>query len=867
MAGFFGKIKKVFARAPAPSVDELRAVFKRRYQAFKMLLAANNTALQLMSDMESAAYGNYSFGMAFIRSHCTAICVNVFTMIKYLGELAGEKYQKLETVFGEIKEEIDLTLSKKALPPLTERVLPLAQTNKEMADAVGSKMANLGELINRVEGVPVPGGFVITAAGYERFLAHNNLQEEINRRLQMLEAEEMADLYRLSSEIQMSIINSEVPADLAQEIISSYQELAAQVGQEVRVSLRSSAIGEDSVNTSFAGQYRSELNVSPELLLPVYKEIVASKYALTAITYRLHKGIRDEDVAMCVGCMQMVDAAAGGVMYSRDPMDIRSDAIYINAVHGLAKTVVDGSATPDLLVISRKEPLSIIKKEIADKKHKFICLPDEGVCREVTDEDSSQAAISDAQALALARYALRLEDHFQGPQDIEWSIDQAGQIYILQSRPLQQMVVTERDERELTSDIDNPIILRGGEMASPGVAAGPAYLVANNLDLLQFPEGAVLVTAFPHPNWAPVLSRAVALVTDRGGITGHLANVSREFHLPALFNTGEATKKIKNGDLITVDAEGHTVYAGRVESLLALGEKRDNLMMDTPVFETLKEVMAYVTPLNLTNPDGPDFRIKNCRTLHDITRYVHEVSVKELFDYEKNKALSKHFIKRLVAEVPMQWFVLDLEDGFKVETPGREIHLNDIASVPMQALWQGITAVKWEGPPPIDAGGFMSIIGQAATNRNLDVAGPSVFGNINYFMISKNFCNLTSRFGFHFSTVEALVGDNPHENYLRFAFKGGAADYPRRLARARLVQEVLEKYDFKVDIKEDSVFARMDIGPKEYMLTRLRILGYLSVHTRQLDMVMANQDQAGHYHHKLLEDIETAILPLEPKDD
>ena len=728
-------------------------------------------------------------------------------------------------------------------------------------------MANLGELISRVEGIRVPEGFVITAAGYERFLTHNDLQEEINRRLQAVEAEEMADLYRLSSEIQMRIINSEVPEDLAAEISAAYRRLAQRVGREIRVSLRSSAIGEDGVKTSFAGQYRSELNVSPELLLGVYKEIVASKYALTAITYRLHKGIRDEDVAMCVGCMQMVDAAAGGVMYSRDPIDIRSDAVFINAVHGLAKTVVDGTASPDLLVVSRKEPLNIIKKEIADKKHKFVCLPEEGVCREVMDQDSSQAAISDEQAVDLARYALKLEEHFQSPQDIEWSIDQAGKIYILQSRPLQQLTVTDREELEKTSDIDNPIILRGGEMASPGVGSGPAYLVANNLDLLQFPEGAVLVTAFPHPNWAPVLSRSVALITDRGGITGHLANVSREFQLPALFNTGEATKKIKNGDIITVDAEGHTVYEGRVESLLALGGRQDKLMVGTPVYETLKEVMARITPLNLTNPDGPDFRIKNCRTLHDITRYVHEVAVKELFDYEKNKAISKHFIKRLVAEVPMQWFVLDLEDGFKEDTPGREIHLANIASEPMLALWEGITAVKWEGPPPIDAGGFMSIIGQAATNRNLDVTGPSVFGNINYFMISKNFCNLTSRFGFHFSTVEALVGDNPHENYLRFAFKGGAADYPRRLARARLVQEVLEKYDFKVDIKEDSVFARMDIGPKDYMLTRLRILGYLSVHTRQLDMVMANEEQAGHYHYKILQDIETAILPLGKEDE
>lgn len=856
MTGLLAKLKSVFSRPPAPTVEELRAVFRRRYQAFKMLLAANNTALQLMSDMESAAYGNYSFGMAFVRSHCTAICVNVYAMIKYLGELAGDKYQQLETVFEGIKENIDQTLSRKAPPPLTEFVLPLSRTDKEMADAVGSKMANLGELISRVEGIPVPQGFVVTAAGYERFLAYNNLQEEINRRLQAVEAEEMADLYRLSSEIQMNIINSEVPEDLGAEIMAAYKNLAAAVGREVRVSLRSSAIGEDSAQTSFAGQYRSELNVSPEHLLQVYKEIVASKYALTAITYRLHKGIRDEDVAMCVGCMEMVDAAAGGVMYSRNPMDIRSDAVFINAVHGLAKTVVDGSATPDLMVISRQEPLSILKKDIADKKHKFICLPEEGVCREVTDEASTLAAITDEQALELARYALRLEEHFQSPQDIEWSIDQAGNIYILQSRPLQQMTVADRPERDIASGIEAPIILRGGEMASPGVAAGPASIVANNLDLLQFPEGAVLVTAFPHPNWAPVLSRAVAVVTDRGGITGHLANVSREFHLPALFNTGEATKKIKNGDIITVDAEGHTIYEGRVESLLALGNRQANLMVGTPVYETLKEVMAHITPLNLTNPDGPDFRIKNCRTLHDITRYVHEVSVKELFDYEKNKNLAKHFIKRLVAEVPMQWFVLDLEDGFTEDTPDREIHISKIASVPMLALWEGINTVKWEGPPPVDAGGFMAIIGQAATNRNLEVTGPSVFGNINYFMISKNFCNLTSRFGFHFSTVEALTGEEPFENYLRFTFKGGAADQARKGLRARFVADLLEHYDFKVDVNEDALFARLEGEALPYMLTRLKVLGYVTIHTRQLDMIMLSDADVEYYQEKITADLE-----------
>jgi pyruvate,water dikinase len=209
----------------------------------------------------------------------------------------------------------------------------------------------------------------------------------------------------------------------------------------------------------------------------------------------------------------------------------------------------------------------------------------------------------------------------------------------------------------------------------------------------------------------------------------------------------------------------------------------------------------------------------------------------------------------------MQWWVLDLENGFKEDVPGKEIRLDNIASIPMLALWQGITAVRWEGPPPVDARGFMSVLAQSASQPQLEAAGPGFFANLNYFMISKNFCHLSSRFGFHFSTVEALVGEDQHENFLRFAFKGGGADFHRRLGRANLVQEILERYHFKVDIKGDSVFARLEDEPMDYMLERLRILGYMSVHTRQLDMVMKNPAQVGHYHHKIIEDIENSVLP------
>jgi pyruvate, water dikinase len=863
MASFFQRLKKSFAKKPPVSLDELRDDFRKKYHAFRLLLASNNAALHLMTELELALQGNQSFSMTFIRSNATAISVNVFSIIKYLNELTNNKYVNLEPVFSNIQAGLEKVLSRRPEVTIEDLVLPLSRVTKEMAGGVGAKMANVGELRNQMSDLTVPDGFVVTAAAYELFLAHNQLQDEINRRIQAMELDDIANIYRLSSEIQMHIINSEMPPALGDAITAAVQDLAAAHGSDLRVSLRSSAIGEDSENVSFAGQYRSELNVSPDNLFPVYKEILASKYAPTAITYRLNKGIRDEDVAMCVGVMQMVDSRAGGVMYSRNPNNIGSDEIFINAVHGLAKMVVDGSGSPDLWVISRHAPLTIVAREIADKQQKFVCLPEEGVCREELDTEGRQPALSDVQALELARLSLRLEEHFHKPQDIEWCIDQQGKLFLLQSRPLKQLDLSARPEAAAGDPVANPLLYQGGQMASPGVAAGQAFLVTTNADLLNFPEGAVLLTAVPHPGWAPLLARAAAVVTDRGGITGHLANVAREFRVPALFNTGGATQKIPQGAMITVDADGLAIYEGQVESLLDLAAQRTSPMLGTPVYETLQEVLAFITPLHLTNPDSSEFRPKYCRTFHDIIRFSHEVSVRELFNYDANKELSKHFIKKLVVDVPMQWWVLDLEDGFREDIPGKEIRINNIVSIPMLALWQGINAVKWEGPPPLDARGFMAVVAQSASQPQLEAAGPGFNANLNYFMISRNFCHLSSRFGFHFSTVEALVGEDQHENFVRFVFKGGGADFSRRLGRSRLVQETLERYHFKVDIKGDSVFARLEDEPMGYMLERLRILGYISVHTRQLDMVMLDQGQVEYYSQKIIGDIENYILKPE----
>lgn len=865
MPNFIEAFKRLILRRPAAETDqaeveELRSAFKSRYHAFKLLLAANNKALEIMSDMERALRGGQPYGMSYIRANCTAVSVNVFQIVKNMDALAPGKYGVLLERFRAVQEEVNKVLAQQRPQEGQSLVLALEEVDREMADQVGAKMANLGELKNRV-GLTVPPGFVISALAYHRFFAHNDLQAEIDRRIQAATLERMDHLFALSSGIQQLIVKAQVPPDLETAILWAYRDLEAKAHPGVTVSLRSSALGEDDAGLSFAGQYRSQLNVHAEHLLDSYREIVASKYSLQAIHYRLSRGIRDEDVAMCVGCMAMVDAKAGGVTYTRNALNIRDQNIYITSVWGLPKSVVDGSTPADLFVTDRGQPPAILEQRVASKERKFVCYPEEGVCRlDLTGQSALEPSLSPDQVRDLALVAIRLEEYYGSPQDIEWAIAPDGQALLLQCRPLQQSHAEQGPSAPLAV-AGASVLLGGGVTASPGVAFGPVYWVRKDRDALEFPQGAVLVCAQSAPRWAALLSRAAAVVAQEGGVAGHLANVAREFQVPGLFGLGAAAEALENGQEVTVDADGLTIYAGRVEELLARTGTRKNLMEGSPVHQTLVQVMAHIAPLTLINPDAPEFKAANCQTLHDLTRFCHEKAVHEMFSFGKEHHFSERSSKQLFYKVPMQWWVINLDDGLKEDADVKYVHLDNVASIPMLALWEGIIAVPWAGPPPVDAKGLASVMFQATTNRALVTSVKSSYANRNYFMISKNFCSLYSRFGFHFSTVESMVSERASENYISFSFKGGAADFGRRLARTQMVAALLEEYGFQVQVKEDAAFARIEGLDQETMEGRLKVLGYLSMHTRQLDMVMGNPAAAAHFAQKMRQDL-AGVCPL-----
>ncbi len=844
----------------ADHAEELRIAFKERYHHFKLLLNANKKALEIMATIEQALQGKKPFGMSFVKTNCTAITVNLLRLLKNLEKLSDGKYNQLYSKFDEICKVVSLLIEQKPESKDERLTIPLTAIDRSMADLVGGKMANLGEILNRVH-LTVPAGFAITAQAYRRFMEFNDLQTEIDRRFIATDITDLQELAALCAQIRNLIVDARIPQALEDELQKAAGHLKQQTGATVTLAVRSSAIGEDSAANSFAGQYQSALHVPLDKLMMTYREIVASKFSLTAFSYRLNRGIRDEDIAMSVGCLAMISARSGGVMYSRNPIDTADSSIFINSTWGLPQAVVDGR-DGDLLVVGRVPELRIIRKKITEKRSSASC-PSKapGQIPDPSGPIPVPCSISDEQALDLAQLAVAIEKHYGAAQDIEWVIDPKGVIYILQCRPLQQMDTKTIDYTEsLRFESRDNVIASGGILICRGVACGEVFIVHGSEDMAHFPQGAVLVARQALPLWASLLSRAAAVVTEQGTFASHLANVAREFNVPAVFGIKNLTTTLKNGDLVTVAAADLTIFRGRIAMPEPARLPTKSPMEGSAVYQTLFKASKHILPLSLLDPYAPDFKAENCKTFHDITRFAHEKSVQEMFDFGKGHNFSERSSKQLFYKVPMQWWVLNLDDGVKEEVEGKYIRLENICCIPMIALWQGIIAVPWKGPPPIDGKGLASVMFQSTANRALEPSMRSVYTERNYFMISKNFCSFTSRLGYHFSIVEALVSERTTENYISFRFKGGAADDQRRVRRVQFIADILTDHSFRVELVEDNLASRIEGYEMDFMLERLRILGYLVMHTRQLDMIMSNKSAIAYYRCKIDKDIQTHLL-------
>ncbi len=450
-------------------------------------------------------------------------------------------------------------------------------------EEVGGKNASLGEMISQLStaGVRVPGGFATTAEAYRAFLAHNGLADKINGRLSGLDVDDVDTLLKTGAEIRQWVVETPFPEQLEKEIAVHYAALIAKSGPDASFAVRSSATAEDLPDASFAGQQETFLNISGlENILHAIKEVFASLYNDRAIAYRVHKGFAHADVALSAGIQRMVrsDKGAAGVMFTLDTESGFRDAIFVTSSYGLGETVVQGAVNPDEFYVHkpmlREGRPAVIRRNLGSKLLKMIFSTDKIAGKsthtvDVAETERNQFSIRDEEVLELARFADIIEKHYQRPMDIEWGRDGTdGRLYILQARPETVKSQESKDKVEKFALKSYGKVLATGRAIGQKIGVGPVRVVNDPAEMNSVKPGDVLVADMTDPNWEPVMKRAAAIVTNRGGRTCHAAIIARELGIPAIVGCGDATETLTEGDMVTVScAEGDTghVYRGAQE--------------------------------------------------------------------------------------------------------------------------------------------------------------------------------------------------------------------------------------------------------------------------------------------------------------
>jgi pyruvate, water dikinase len=444
-----------------------------------------------------------------------------------------------------------------------------SELGREDVAYAGGKGANLGELTRA--GLPVPPGFVIGAPAYASFCEQGGVREQLREILSGVEVEDSAALRAAADAARRVVLEAPMPDQLSEAILAAYEELG-----DDAVAVRSSATAEDTASASFAGMNETFLNVrGAQAAIDAVKRCWGSLFGARTIYYRGRRGFSQADMDIAVVVQRQIPSTRAGVMFTVDPSSGDRGQLVIEGSFGLGEAVVSGSVSPDRYVV-RKDTLTILTRSVRPKELAIEPAPDGGtVTRELPAAESQLAVLDDREVLELARLGLRIERHYGAPQDTEWSFDPTGHAWMLQSRPITTIAHAPRpageDRRaaEQTPAADGSLrapALVHGLGAAPGQAGGAVRLMRRPDEAGSFPEGGVLVAHMTTPDWVPLMRKAAAIVTDSGGMTCHAAIVSRELGIPCVVGTGDATRTLRDGEQVTVDATRGVVLKGIVSS-------------------------------------------------------------------------------------------------------------------------------------------------------------------------------------------------------------------------------------------------------------------------------------------------------------
>jgi pyruvate, water dikinase len=837
-----------------------KITFQKKFYHFQELLRANDLVHKYMSDFGEMIVNGDLFSKGYATRLYKGLYDNALRIVKNLIIMSHGKHQELLDKLIEIADSCNQVLQPRVFCPegldCQDANCPECSKYENNPDSIpyyynlfdltsehdfetGAKMSRLGEISSKL-GLPVPDGFSLTIRLFEDLMTNENLREKKNEIFYNVDFEDISHVMRASRDAQALFISIPIPQKVEDIIIEAYDKYFGK-DSGVKLAVRSSARGEDSTVHSFAGLHYSALNVSRENLVDACLEVLISKYSPQSVVYRYINGLRDEDMPMSVGCIRMIDAIAGGVLFTRQAGKNGNNVI-INAVYGLGSLVVEGRVTPQQFIVSRNEPHKVVSFSSGNQKYKNIVKLSDGLEKaEVTPEFYSKPCLNPEQLAQLCNYALKIEKHFGTEQDIEWAVDKNDKIFILQARPLklQQRIITKEESIEL-SELDRKynVLIDYGDCASRGIATGKAFILQKDSDIKKVPHGSILVARKNIPEFASILHKLAGVITNTGSTTGHLSIIAKEQGIPVLTNTENATEKLSQEQIITLYSDELTVYEGKVEELFKMKNlEKENPFLSSPLYRIWHRISKYIFKLNLTKPNSHNFHPYYCQTFHDIIRFAHETSMKEMFSIYENTR--EYHVKtfKLKFEIPLDVYVIDLGNGVEESIEGNAISYSNIRSVPFKFLIDGMqtSGIQWGGPLGVDVRGFMNII---KTNINDTNRGDRGLGSRSYALISEDYVNFFSRLGYHFSRLDSLASEEINSNYINFHFRGGAADPIRRSRRATAIKRILEHYHFSTSLIDDNVIGTIRKVSKENIYTLLVELGRLMGAVRNTDVTM-----------------------------
>jgi len=820
--------------------------FSKLFDHFQKLIRENNQALEIMADMGEKLSGEFVFDQNYINSSVADILDRVYRMIYHLDCMTTKRFHRLFALYNHIRSDLESELHGNLVIPEGDYVIPYAAIDDTLESLVGGKNGHLGVVGNTL-GLRIPHGFAITSRCFDVLVRQGPISVDCDKIIARWEAGDCTT-EEASQRLQSLILAMELPRPIRREIERAVERKVSGLPSKPTVffAVRSSAIGEDSEH-SYAGQYESILNVRARDVPEAYKKVLASLYSPRAMEYRRTRKIKESESIMAVGCQVMIPAQISGVVYTLDVFNLEQDNLLISSLYGLGADLVGGEQQADSFRISRRPPHEISSMEIVHK-------------REVLEQDIEKSGLlinpldprlQDSPSLKveqlreLAQVGMQLERFFKHPQDIEFAYDHQGKLVILQTRPLN----IQQSKPKLICDLSGleneyPLLMDGeGQIVQAGVAMGNVHLVASEDNLDEIPNGSILVAHFSSPKLAQAIRNLGGIITDIGSPIGHLSTIAREFRVPMLINTERATKVLKHGSEITLDANENKVYGGYRTELCSYKFTED-VFGETYEHRLLRRLLKKITPLVLLDPSARNFTPDSCRTLHDIIRFVHEKSVNALIEqnYHQDSSLTE-CARKLELDIPLHLTVIDFAISDLKQQ--KSMSLDDVQSAPLRSFANGmcLPGLWARDPVEVDLRSFMSSMTKTFTTN---VADPRFVGQ-NLAVTSGAYMNVSLRLGYHFSMVDSICSETDYNNYIYFRFFGGVTDTVRRSRRARLIQHILMLHDFMVSSKGDLVVGRIKGGGRVLLLEKIFVLGALVSYTRQLDIKMINETAISQY--------------------